>query len=337
MAVTHNNTNDKRRRDRRSQEGGWVLMATLVLSTIVVSVTVTYARHAVLAKKSLEVASGASAAEEASRSGLERTRERMEEGYLPGTEEEGTEDVVETPTGEIVISEREVIDHDDRKLKVEARGNGGSFEDEATLKAKGRVTPGHGKNDSVTSTDCDTGTMLAGLVTIISGDVTYQGTELAGLFLLEEGATLTLDDIVLRGTIITRAGMCKDNLPHSGSSRPAVNVYGGLRHLAGTELPDTAVLGPDLVYICDSQSRVELEGMVVTDEFEVRGRGTVKGMVVSKKDPVFSSNCSRPGNGRGLQSWPESIEPASENVKKLTFPFDQLDDATLDLMDTCDD
>jgi hypothetical protein len=261
----------------------------------------------------------------------------MEEGHLPGTEEEGTEDVVETPTGEVVISEREVIDHDDRRLVIKA-SDGDSFEDEATLKAKGKISPGHGKDDNVTGTDCDTGgVLLAGLVTIISGDVSYQGMELAGLFLLEEGATLTLDDIVLRGTIITRAGLCKDNLPHQGTNRPTVNVYGGLRHLAGTALPDVAVLGPDCRYICDSQSRVEIDGMVVADEFEVRGRGIVKGMVVTKEDPVFSSNTSRPGNGRGLQSWPESIQPASENVRRLSFPFEGVDDATLDLMDSFDD
>jgi hypothetical protein len=77
--------------------------------------------------------------------------------------------------------------------------------------------------------------------------------------------------------------------------------------------------------------------MVLADEFEVRGRGTVKGMVVTKEDPVFSSYSRRPGHGRGLQSWPDSIVPASENVRRLSFPWETVDDATLDLMDSFDD
>ena len=328
--------NDKKN-VRRAEEGGWVLLATLVLSAFIVSVTVTYARHAVLAKKSLEVASGASVAEEASRSGLERTRERMQQGMLPGTEDEGEEDVVETPTGEIVISEREVIDQKTRRLRVKARGTGESVEEEANLKARGKVIPGHGDDDEkVTRMDCDeSATLMAGL-TIISGDQTFQDVELAGLILVENGAHLTLDNVVHRGAIITRAGLCEDNIPATGANRPKVSVYGDFRLLAGTELPGVAVLGPDAEVTMDSSARAEIEGMVVADEFEAPGRCTMRGMLVSKQDPVFGNKIRRPGHGRGLQDWPESVKCGAEKVKRLSFPYEDLDDATHALMDSYD-
>ncbi len=313
-------------------------MATLVLSAIVVSVTVTYARHAVLAKRSLEFASGASPAEEASRSGLERTRDRMREGHLPTTVSDGGEDTVETASGEIVTSEREIIDHDERRLRVHARGNGSDVADEANLRARGRVDPSGDTQGQRNRLRCDVGdaVLLAGNLTIISGSVTYTDTQLAGLFLLEAGAELTLDDVVLRGTIITRAGLCNSNAPQLGANRPKVQVYGGLRLLAGTDIPDVAVAAPDLRFIADSSSRVEVRGMVMAEEFEVPGRGAVRGLAVSTEEPVFGSGIRRPGHGRGLQSWSEQVECGAESVRTLSFPFEDVTDAEYDAMDAFD-
>lgn len=331
-------TERKKHLPRDPRQGGWVLMATLVLSAIVVSVTVTYARHAVLAKRSLEFASGASPAEEASRSGLDRTRDRMREGHLPGTEESGTEDVVTTPGGEIVTSERVVIDHDERNLRVRARGFGLDVAEEANLRARGRIVPSGEIQGNRNAVRCETGDalLLAGNLTIISGDVTYQDTQLAGLMLLEAGAHLTLEDVVLRGTIITRAGLCNGNTPQAGANRPRVSVYGGLRLLAGTELPDVAVAGPDLRFHADSSSRLEVRGMVMAEEFEAPGRGAVRGMCVSTEDSVFGSGMRRPGHGRGLQSWSDEVEAGAESVRTLAFPYEEVSEAQYDAMDAFD-
>ena len=319
-------------------EGGWVLLATLVLSALVVSVTVTYARHAVLAKKSLEVAQGASEAEEASRSGLERTRELMQRGDLPGTIDEGAEDIVQTPTGETVISEREVKNHRDRGLKVRAHGNGNDVEDEANLRAQARIQPG-AKGPKATRFKCETGQgyQYHGATSVITGNVVKQNEELVGILLLEAGSTLTLDNVVLRGAIVTHAGLCDDNPPLEDAMRPQVTVYNGLRILDRPDLiPDTAVCAPDARISCDSNARVEMRGLVVAEELEVPGRGSMRGLVVSKQTPVLSTKVRRPGHGRGLQSWPETIEPASESVRRMGFPFDKVDGDTLVAMNSCD-
>ncbi len=104
----------------RRNESGWVLAASLILSTLAIAVTVTYARHAVLAKKSLEFAQGASPVEEATRSGMERVRERMLDGNPPGTVEEGTQDHAVTAGGEDVTGERQVLAAQMREIRVRA-------------------------------------------------------------------------------------------------------------------------------------------------------------------------------------------------------------------------
>ncbi len=319
-------------RSRRG-EAGWVLAATLILSSLVMAVTVTYARHAVLAKKSLEFAKGASEVEEASRSSLQRVRERMRLGDSPGTVAEGRQDEATMPTGEQVVGERQVLGHDEREIRARATSPTHSQDGEAAIRTRARVVPGSGSKGEQTRVRCEDGsTLLAGNLLVISGDVAYQGVELAGLMLLEEGAHLTLQDCVLRGTIVTRAGLCDSNAPITGGTRPRLSVYGGLRLLAGTELPDCAMAAPDCVFETDGTSSVEVRGFTCADEVKVQGHGCVRGMVVSGADEQIAPAVRRPGHGRGSESFPESIECGAEHVTRLAVPHDPISDATLDAM-----
>jgi len=324
-------------RSVRRSEAGWVLAAALVLSALTIAVTVTYARHAVLAKKSLEFGSGASEVEEASRSGMERVHERMRDGNPPGTLAEGTHDQATTPGGQHVTGEREVIPNQMREIRVRATGASGTqSNDEFRTKARASVAPGSGNSQKKTTIDCPDGQQLiAGNLLIISGPTSFVGVELAGLMLLEDGAELTLQDCVLRGTILTRHGVCKDHPAASGANRPTVSVFGGLRLLAGTELPDTAMCAPDAIFETDDASRVEIRGFAVADEIKVKGRGSVRGMVVSGADEEFGADIRRPGHGRGAESYPTCIEPGSEIITRAVFPNDPVPESTLDVMANC--
>jgi hypothetical protein len=321
---------------RRRAEAGWVLAASLVLSSLVIAVTVTYARHAVLAKKSLEFGKGASEVEEASRSEMEKVRERMRDGDPPGTVNEGTHDEAVTPTGEYVEGEREVLGNQRREVRVRARSGPVDDGEEFRTKARGRVEPGSGKTQQRTTVQCADGqTLLAGNLMVISGPTEFQGVELAGLMLLEDGAELTLQDVVLRGTILTRHGACNDHPKAEGANRPTVRVFGGLRLLAGTELPETAMCAPDAIFEADDASRVEIRGFAVADEIKVKGRGCVRGMVVSGESEDVADSVRRPGHGRGQESYPGHIRPGAEEFVRVAFPNDPVSDATLDVMASC--
>ncbi len=323
-----------RRSPRRHKSRGWVLIASLLISSMLAALTVTWARHAVLAKKSLEVDSGASESEEATRSGLERTRERMRMGELPGGCETGTEDSIET-NGRIVMSERHEDGHDRREIRVRTRKVETPEEDEANVRARTEVVPGGGSSKRRARLNCEEGTavLASGLLTIISDDTTLQDVSLAGHFLLEPGVELTLDNVQLRGTILTRAGLCEDEPLQEGSSRPSVRVFGDVRLLAGTELPGVAMVAPDARFETDLSSRVEVRGFAAVDELKIRGRGTARGMLVAYSDEEISDDVSRPGYGRGVQSWPDKIDPGAERVVRIAFPVDEVPEATLDAMD----
>lgn len=317
----------------RRGEQGWVLLATIVLSAIAASISVAWARHAVLAKGSLEMSHGASETEEAARSGLQRARQQMRAGATKTAQE-----VVQTVDGDMVTVNRTEYGNEQRELRFQAARPGGDISEQAALRAHVSVIPTSGSGDEVTQLECETGdaVLAAGSLTVINSSVTYQDVELAGLFLLDAGADLTLDNVILRGTILTRAGLCDTNSPITGPARPQVNVYGTLRLLAGTELPDTAFMGPDAVVTVDAAARVDIQGMVVVDEIDLPARGVLNGLLVSKSSENVGASIRRPGHGRGAQSFPSFVVPGAERVTKMAFPTDDYTTAELDLMETFD-
>ena len=323
------------RRAPRRGEAGWVLAASLILATMATAVTITYARHALLAKHTLQFGKGASEVDEASRSELERVRELMRIGDKPGTIATGDHDSAITPTGESVQGERQVTSHSTRELRVQAQGNSTNSDEEAKLKAQATVVPGNQPEVDVTTLECPTGSiLLAGTVTIVDGAVSYANTELAGFFVLENGSELTLQDVILKGTILTRHGACRDHPAATGTDRPRVRVYGGLKLVSGTELPDVAIVAPDGILEADATSRLEIQGFVSTDEVTATGRGSVHGMVVHNVSEQFGSKMRRPGYGRGPQPWPATISPGSEEVASLSFPVSTVPESVIVAMET---
>ncbi len=324
-------------RPARSSEQGWVVLASLILAGIAASVSVTWARHAVLAKGTLEMSHGASETEEAAHSGMMHAREQMRLGDPPGNVQNGDEEIVLTEDGHVVTIERDVKVHDRRRLRTKAHKLNGSFTDEAAVKANAVVMPENDAAGDPTRLDCDEGTtaMMAGNVTIIGGTSTYSNTQMAGLFILENGADLTLDNVVLRGTIITRAGLCKSNAKQTGSNRPTINMVGGIRLIAGTVLPDVAMVGPDCVVNADANARVEIQGQVISDELDLPCRGTVKGMVTTETSGGCGNQIKRPGHGRGPQSWSSKLIAGAERVTKIAFPAEDYTVAEMNAMEAC--
>jgi hypothetical protein len=322
----------------RSGEQGWVVVASLILAGIAASVSVTWARHAVLAKSTLEMSHGASESEEAAQSGLNHAREQMRQGHPPGNTSTGTEDVVLTEDGHVVTIEREVHVHDNRELRTHATKLNGAFTEQAAVRARARVVPESDADGDPTRLECDSDavtTMMAGLVTVLNGSNSYENVEMAGLFILEPGADLTLENVVLRGTIITRAGKCNSAPKQVGANRPTINLIGDIRLIAGTVLPDVAFVGPDAVMTADANARVEIQGQVIADELDMPCRGSVHGMVTTEKQGSIGSNVKRPGRGRGAQGWSSELVAGAERVTEISFPSEPYTVAEMDAMESC--
>lgn len=323
----------------RRRESGWVLPSALIMSTMMVSLTVTYARHAVLAKTRLVWEQGARESEEDSRSGYERARQNMRLGFDIG---EGVDaDEVDTPIGNTVKTELTKTGQFKRELRINARRDN---DEEAFLRVDAEVVPSSTDSSSTKRTrltdDVGGEVMIAGNLTIISGSSSYVGTEMAGLFLLEDGSELTLDDVVLRGTILTRAAVFSGNSPSVGANRPRVNIDGDLRILAGnpevSSLDEVAICGPDLVVDASPGSRIEIDGAVVAEELNCPGRGALRGPVVTRNKLNLSADVSRPGSGRGAQEWPDAIEPGGAEIVSMAFATEPIPQIVLDAMSNVD-
>lgn len=326
--------------DNRAEQG-WVLIAALLVATVSASLTVGWARHAVLSKGQLEMSTGASRTEEASRSGLERTRELMRKGKPPGTEDDGEEDVVTTSNGDSVHSEREEddIEHDKRDIKVRAYHSSGNSHKDAAVRSRAKVVPGSQGKGKRTRLDCVEGSkiiVIPGLTMVTGMLVLTPSSDVSGVYLLENGATLVMEDIDFTGAIVTRASLCETNALATGGGRPTVQLKGGCVLRDGPDLPGLSLCGPDLVITADTDARIDVRGMIVAEDINLPCRGVLREMVVSESTEVISSNISRPGHDRGPQDFPSFVKPGSEKMTYISFPTEHFTDDEMDTMEAYD-
>lgn len=318
-----------------SGEDGWVLIATLILTSVVASITVGWARHAVLSKGQLEFATGASRTEEASRSGFDRLREQMRNGDPPGSEEDDEGDVVVTTHGDEVRVSRGKSDdkNNGRRVDVEVRHESGADHRAAALRGDAEVVPGSRGGGNRTRLKCDEGSkilLIPGL-TMVTGEMVFTpSSNLEGVFLMEAGSRMVLEDCTLLGSIVTRSSLCEDNPHATGAQRPEIEIRGSFSCRSGDDLPGISICGPDARVLADSQARVDIDGMVVVEEIDLPCRGNLRGMLVAEGDENLGVNILRPGHGRGPQNFPDSVEVGSERMTRIAFPSEVF---TIDEMD----
>lgn len=338
MNIQQNRTSAPRRPGR--EERGWVLIATLFVGALAASLTVGWARHAVLAKGKLEMATGASRTEEACRSGFDRCRAKMRHGLAPGSEEEGEEDVILTDAGdEVTVSRKKGNSHDKREVKVRTKHESGNSHKDAALKGRATVVPGNNSKGKKTRLTCDAGgkVLLIPGLTMVTGQLVFTpSSTIDGVYLLEDGAEVVLEDNVVNGCFVTRSSLCEDNPVATGSNRPKIELKGGCKFNDNSELPGVSMCGPDLVVSAATSARLDIAGMIVADDVDMPCRGTVRGLVVTESSESLSSKISRPGQGRGPTSFPDSIEPGSEKMTRLAFPTEHVTEAEWDAMETYD-
>ncbi|MFT7462783.1 MAG: hypothetical protein ACI9EF_001125 [Pseudohongiellaceae bacterium] len=332
-------THSPRASGSHSEEEGWVLIAALLVAVVSASLTVGWARHAVLAKGKLEMSTGASRTEEASRSGFERTRELMNSGQPPGTEADGNESVVTTSHGDEVRSERIVDGHDRRNVNVRAHHSSGNSHRDAALRGRAQIVPGsqgNGKRTRLSDSEGAKILLIPGL-TMVTGTLVFTpSSDLSGVYLLENGSRLVMEDCDFTGTILTRASLNQTNVLATGGSRPVVELKGGCTLREGSDLPGMSICGPDLIVQADSDASIDVRGMVVAEEINLPCRGVLRKMVVSEGSETISSKISRPGHKRGPVAFPSFVEPGSERMTYISFPTDHFTAAEMDAIEDYD-
>jgi len=389
----HDGNPDGRIVDPRAGERGWVLVSALVLSMVAASITVGWARHAVLSKGQLEFSNGASRTEEAARSGLERTKEQMRNGDPPGPVgdgDDGDEDdcggwsmdeddgeTVNTPQGDRVTScsrEKEkgkgngssnkgsfCDDEDDddkqwghgwdeddggngkRRIDIEVEHDEGGDHRKSTVRANCDVVPtsknGKGKNGKRTCIGKDKGSkinLIPGLTMITGTMVFTPSSDLSGVYLLEPGATIVLEDNTLSGVILTRSALDPDYDYDSGTDRCRIEIRGSFDCTPGTDYPGLSICAPDGVVDVDADARIDIGGMVVSEDIFIPAKGVLRGMVVTEGTEEIGTQISRPGAGRGPQDFPDYMSVGSERMTRIAFPSDVFTEDEYELIEGVD-
>ncbi|RKY21860.1 MAG: hypothetical protein DRQ55_02735 [Planctomycetota bacterium] len=341
MRKHHDATRELKSLGSRRGEHGWVLIATLILTSVVASITVGWARHAVLSKGQLEYGSGASRTEEASRSGFARTREKMRKGNPPGAEEDGEEDHAFTEHGDEVIASRNNKSgkNDRRDVRVRVEHESGSDHRDAAIRGEAEIVPGSkggGKRTCMRKTEGDKVLLVPGL-TMITGEMVFTpSSNLEGVFLMEAGSRIVLEDCTLDGVIVTRSALDPDAALATGSDRPEIEILGGFNCRPGSDFPGLSICGPDVLVNCDSGARIDIDGMIVAEDLIVPCRGVLRGMVVTEVDEQIGSLVERPGHGRGVKSFPEYMEVGSERMTRIAFPALEFSEDEYDAMEAYD-
>ena len=146
----------------------------------------------------------------------------------------------------------------------------------------------------------------AGAVIQVAADTTFSDTELTGIVFVRNGVTLTLDDVIIDGTIVTEPALSDHGW--TAAEATTILINGGLLIDPGITLPNCAIIAPDATVVGNGSDRVQLHGVVLADSLTLPGSGSLHAQVATVETPVLSASIQMPGSGRAPRAWPDSVD-----------------------------
>jgi len=295
---------------RGRQDAGYVLLAALLLTTLIASLVMTYSRHALLAVDSSSVNLASQLAQDAADSGFAWAKQSLRA-------DAGSATRLDLGDGRSVSVSVGSGSSGQREIDVDATTEGTS----QSLQATFEVYPVAGDQLPELTAAAKTAVNAALPLIVLSGSNTYTSTELTGMVLLRTGCTLTLQDVILDGSIVSEAALT------GGAGGVTINLRGGVQIQPGAALPGCAIVAPDAVVTGDGSERVELHGAIVAASLTLPGSGALHGEVACASAPTLGAGIDRPGAGRAPRSWPTALETGSSGVGRLSFTGTAVRDA----------
>lgn len=146
--------------------------------------------------------------------------------------------------------------------------------------------------------------------TYISGSQTVTGRDLAGLVILEDASTLTLDGVTVRGAIVSETLLTAQPLgPYDSLTAPALVVGGDVRLEPAAFLPGVAVVVPDgRVTSTSGPTSLQCDGDLVAHEVTLLGLGALRGQLATAMPPNLAAGVLQPGRDRGPRAWGDGLD-----------------------------
>lgn len=296
-------------RTQKDGPAGYVLLTVLIAVGLITALVATYGRHVVVQARSSMASPKLLQSRETCHSGVRFARQvlvsgsTLQSGAVPAGDGSALIAVGELPLGNQSVSVE----------AVDADGLGARRRFELSLLPTANSEPDGPW--SLPTLDADTIQGLASDPTLqlhgIASDTTLSDIELSGLVVLMPGVTLTLQDVVLEGAIVSASVISQAPLAtYDPAVAPRVVVDGDLRIDSHPSLPGLAMLLPDgSIASGPSDARVQIHGDIVAHDVTLMHPGVLGGNVSAVSMQLASEDVlDRMGIDRKGMPWAPDLE-----------------------------
>ncbi len=311
--VAHAVTTLDPRRTGAGPQGGYVLLTVLLLSILMVSGTVGYARYALQAEQHDVAALGNHSAREAALSGLAYARQALASGTLASS----TTVQVGGAAVDILLTD---AGNDRHLLTIESLDEGLG----ARIVAEAAVIPS-ASGDMPRIDPVAAAAILADSATQ-KEEGTKEDKTFEGHLVVKKGKTLNLINVVVKGSIFSETallaaidGLPYDDIEYTGDETALV-IEGGLRVDGVGAMAGVSIFMPEGSVSADDETQIELNGAVVSNTLLLDGHGVIAGPLLTQNTPTVNSLIDRPGEGRAPRPWPTALTHASYEIDWIAFP-----------------
>jgi hypothetical protein len=293
---------------KKNDQGGYVLLAVILLMTLVASLVTSFSRGAVLAKSD-GMSSDRMVVQTMLDSGLVFANQSLRHGRTLSRS-------VDAPSGEQLAVN--VSDAGDGLLNIQVTTNASGMSQLLTALAEVHFAEGE-ELPTLTDTARSAVPTTHNLITV-SGSMAFRNQQIAGIFLLRDGATLELENVVLVGAIVSQNAMSDD--AWTEPERTKVRIVGSVLIEPSATLAQCAIVAPDATIELVSEPRFQVHGVVVADTINVMdptAKAVLHRQLAVANSIGFTPNIIQMGVGRGPRPWPTALKSGSQGITRLVF------------------
>lgn len=301
----------------RPSQSGYVLLVVLLLVSLLVGLTVTYARSAVLAGEQLPFTQKKVAGQSGMDSGLAFARKLL-------LEQGPTTTSVPGPAGSPVTISIDEPDPTLRAIDV-------SIDSGRTVSALAEVRLAPGGALPTLTAEARTAVSESPDTDIVYTDQQYRNTTVNGILLVSKGQTITLADTIVKGAIVSQNAMSDE--AWSEGDRITILIEDSVLMEPGGVLAQCSIIAPDARIRLRNQPRWQAHGVVVADTVateDVTARARWHREVLARDIVDATADMIALNTDRAPMAWPDALTTGAQAITRLVFdrPAAQPDEKT---------
>jgi hypothetical protein len=308
------------RRPVQRDQAGFTIVAILIIIGMMAALAATYSRHVIVYALASEVSDASLEARElidsqlefvlqSQRVGVEVVSGKVVEAMVDGWVGAGEHVMAGRTSMSMQSMKTAGSAHDDRSsmlVHVEFPNGMGATHLIETARAPALIAT-HPDNLPIIENELRIELMNDSSIpkTYFSSNTLVQDTELTGLVIVNSGVVLTLDNVIVRGAVLSGGAAGGGTLgDFSEFLAPQLVIQGNARIISESFLGGLAVLMPEgSITANGSDARLQVQGDVLAYTVSLDCPGAVIGNVASVDAAVMHTDMQRVGHGREPQDW----------------------------------